>query len=92
MQRFRLILCFVAIVCLGACSQSSITISSLLDEMVNREALAKYPDPPFVLKHSSSYDRATTKPGEPSWFANWDRSMFIREEQNSNRTEYVMLS
>jgi len=58
--------------------------------MVNRESLAQFPDPAYTLRQFSSYDRATVRPGEPSWFANWDRSMFIRTDSVNGRKEYVM--
>lgn len=90
-MRIRIIHLILALILLDACSRKEvITIESLLLEMTNREALARFPDPPFVLRQFSSYDRAMTKPGDPSWFANWDRSMFIRTETNDGRTEQVM--
>jgi len=58
--------------------------------MVDREALARYPAQEYKLAQFSSYDRATVKSGDSTWFANWDRSMFIREERNQGRKEYVM--
>lgn len=59
--------------------------------MVDREVLPYYPDPFYITKQFSSYDRASVAPDEPGWFANWDRSMFIREEHNNGRKEYVMM-
>lgn len=67
-----------------------VTFSSMLQEMTDRESLARFPSPAFSLAQFSSYDRATVKPGDSTWFANWDRSMFIREETNAGRKEYVM--
>jgi len=54
-----------------------ISIESLLQEIINRDKLPQYPEPFYVNKQFSSYDRATVDPSEKSWFANWDRSMFI---------------
>ncbi|WP_081852558.1 glycoside hydrolase family 172 protein [Prevotella sp. 10(H)] len=68
-----------------------VTMGTLLDEMVNREALAQYPDPYFECKQFSSYDRATVDPGDKSWFANWDRSMFIRIDSLNGKKEYVLM-
>ena len=67
-----------------------VSMSSLLQEMGDREVFARYPAPEFTLAQFSSYDRAMVKPGDSTWFANWDRSMFIREENNGGRKEYVM--
>ena len=80
----------IVLTVMSSCLKKQINIESLLCEMTNRESLASFPDPPFELKQFSSYDRETTKPGDPSWFANADRTMFIRTEKNSGRTEYVM--
>lgn len=63
---------------------------SLLNEMVDREAIAQFPDPPYTLKQFSSYDRATVQPGDSTWFANRDRTMFIRIDTLNGRKEYVM--
>jgi hypothetical protein len=76
---------------LVSCAQAEISLETLLKEMTDRESIARFPDPGFTLKQFSSYDRAMTKPGDSTWFANWDRSMFIRTEENQGRKEYVML-
>ncbi len=87
-QKITLLLIIAAF--LAACSQKSVTFESLLVEMANRELLAQFPDPTFTLAQYSSYDRATVAPGDPSWFANWDRTMFIRTDTIDGRVEYVM--
>lgn len=68
----------------------TINFHTLLDEMVSRSNLAKYPVTDYSLAQFSSYDRAMVKPGDSTWFANWDRSMFIRTETSKNGKEYVM--
>jgi len=68
----------------------TVSFKSLLNEMTDRDALARYPSADYKLAQFSSYDRATVKPGDSTWFANWDRSMFIRTEHNGGRKEYVM--
>lgn len=72
-------------------SNKTVTIESLLQEMVDRNNLPQYPNPYYTCKQFSSYDRATTAPGHKSWFANWDRSMFIRTDSLHGRKEYVMM-
>lgn len=81
----------LALVALSSCSRTTITLESLLKEMADREAIARYPDPEYTLKQFSSYDRATVVPGDHTWFANWDRSMFIRIDTINGRREYVMM-
>lgn len=72
-------------------SNKKVTIESLLQEMVDRNSLPQYPSPGYSCKQFSSYDRATTSPDDKSWFANWDRSMFIRTDSLNGRKEYVMM-
>ncbi|MDR1720071.1 MAG: DUF2961 domain-containing protein [Dysgonamonadaceae bacterium] len=78
--------------CANTCfSQTTVSIESLLKEMTNRSELAKYPDPAFTCKQFSSYDRGTVAKDKPGWFANDDRSMFLRVEKNNGRREFVMM-
>jgi len=72
-------------------SREDVSLGSLLDEMTNRDARAEYPSPYFTCRQFSSYDRATKTPNEKSWFANWDRSMFIRTDTIDGKKEYVMM-
>lgn len=80
-----------------ACSLSvrssgrTVSMESLLREMTDRNSLPQYPDPFYTCRQFSSYDRATVTPGDKSWFANWDRSMFIRTDSLRGRKEYVMM-
>lgn len=72
-------------------SEKVVTTESLLKEMIDRNSLPQYPDPYYTCKQFSSYDRATVAPGDKSWFANWDRSMFIRVDSLNGKKEYVMM-
>lgn len=82
----------LALLVLFSCDdqKQTITMSSLLEEMCNRETLARFPDPAYVTKQFSSYDRASVSKDSSSWYANWDRSQFIRTEQTNGRREFVM--
>jgi len=71
--------------------QAEVTFESLLREMMDRSSLARLPAPAFTCRQFSSYDRDTTGPDQPGWFANWDRSQFIRSETNEGRTEHVLM-
>ncbi|MNS40558.1 hypothetical protein D3C72_728790 [compost metagenome] len=68
-----------------------ISTNSLLNEMVDRDNLARFPEQNYTCAQFSSYDRATIVPDQEGWFANWDRSMFIRTENRGNKKEYVMM-
>jgi len=79
-----------AAVAIGA--EPAITLQTLLDEMVDRAALARFPSPAYTCKQASSYDRDATSPDkQETWYANWDRSQFVREEENDGRREFVLM-
>ena len=68
-------------------SNAQVTIGTLLEEMVDRDAVARYPQPEYRSASFSSYDRNSTK---GDWFANGDNNWFLRHENISNRQEFVM--
>jgi len=68
-----------------------VTIESLLSEMSDYAAIARWPQPEFTCRQASSYDRATVAPDIPGWFANNDQNQFIRTEQTQGRQERVMM-
>ncbi|MGD8501092.1 MAG: DUF2961 domain-containing protein, partial [Phycisphaerales bacterium] len=70
---------------------NAITFESLLEEMVNRDCIARLPRPAYTCRQFSSYDRNSTEPGSPTWWANWDRSYFVRIEDNNGRKEHVLM-
>lgn len=78
--------------------QSVITIESLLNEMIDRDALAKFPRNNFRLKQESSYNRASISPKDTvGWFTNHDYNSkgkdhnFIRIEENNGEKEWVLM-
>ncbi len=85
-------LVFVAAAAMVAQAGETITLNSLLDEMVDREASARFPSPGYTCWQASSYDRASVSPDDAgSWQANNDRSFFIRSEVHDGREESVMM-
>ncbi|MDR2438315.1 MAG: DUF2961 domain-containing protein [Planctomycetaceae bacterium] len=68
----------------------TVSLSSLLDEMVDRDSVTRFPDPAFTCVQASSYDRAAKNPAE-NWFANGDASQFLREETNGDHKEWVLM-
>jgi len=66
-------------------------MESLLLEMVDRDNLARLPEPAYTCKQFSSYDRNADTPGAPTWWANMDRSYFLRVEENQGRKEHVLM-
>ena len=70
----------------------SVSLRSLLAEMTDRDATAKWPVPTYTLKQASSYDRKSTNPADSAtWFANYDSGQFIRIEENGGRREWVIM-
>ncbi len=75
-------------------SAQSITFDRLLAEATDLDRLAEFPDPAYLTKQFSSYDRRSTTPRDATdagWFANDDRGHFVRVEQNAGREEFVMM-
>ncbi|MHC4304235.1 MAG: glycoside hydrolase family 172 protein [Planctomycetota bacterium] len=68
----------------------TITLSSLLQEMIDRDVLARLPDPAYTCRQFSSYDRSARSPDE-EWFANRDANQYLRTEDNDGRQEWVMM-
>jgi hypothetical protein len=88
------LICAVCVICViaDARSEQAVSIESLLHEMVDRDAVARFPETDFRLRQESSYNRASKTPDEPvGWFTNKDYRNFIRTEENNGRTEWVMM-
>ena len=69
-----------------------VSLQSLLDEMVDRDAAAKWPAPAYVCKEASSHDRRKTDPSNAeTWHSNNDHEQFIRAEVNEGRQEWVIM-
>ncbi len=102
-KRSRRILLQIALMCgflviyllMGASAamktSKTVTLQSLLAELTDREAVARWPQPEYTCYEASSYDRSRIAPDKPGWFANNDHSQFIRVEERAGRREQVML-
>jgi len=90
MKRTLIALSALAVTATAVMAQD-VTLGTLLDEMVDRDRLTRFPSPAFTTRMYSSYDRASVAKDKPGWFANGDASQFIRVEQNNGRRELVML-
>ncbi|MFG0252497.1 MAG: glycoside hydrolase family 172 protein [Phycisphaerales bacterium JB038] len=96
--RLALLLTVVASSLLLGCAPSPAThepigFASLLKEMVDRGSLARWPEAAYTCRQASSYDRDSDDPANPeTWFANWDRSQFVRSEARADGgVEQVLL-
>jgi hypothetical protein len=84
---FLIVLLFIAGLSISA---QTVTTGSLLEELIDREALVRFPSPGYTLKQFSSYDRASVGPNIDGWFGNEDNNQFLRIETNMGRREYVL--
>ncbi|CAA6691327.1 MULTISPECIES: glycoside hydrolase family 172 protein [unclassified Lentimonas] len=98
----KIICSLSAFAALSSCvlhAKEAVSIESLLHEMVDRDAVARFPETDFRLKQHSSYNRASKTPDEPKgWFTNLDYNPkrgktenFIRIEENNGRKEWVLM-
>jgi len=53
-------------------SRDAVTTGSLYSEMIDLAGLAEFPNPAYKTMQFSSYDRRSSVPGGPDWFANSD--------------------
>ena len=65
-----------------------VTLENLLRQMTDLSLLAEFPDPPYVTRQFSSYDRASEAPGKESWFANDDHGFMLYDGVVKEKTLY----
>ena len=80
--------------CVGyahAQTQNRVTLSSLLEELTDYEAVTRWPasTPGYEEYMASSYDRRSVSPDSPGWYANSDFSQYIRAEAHTDKKEQV---
>ena len=76
--------------------ERAVTLESLLGEMTDYGAVARWPDPPYTCRQASSYDRRSKTPADPGgWFANTDNmdgsGDSLRWETIAGRRECVLM-
>jgi hypothetical protein len=72
-----------------ALAAEKVTLAKLLPQMTDLAQLSEYPDPPYVAKQFSSYDRASVKPNRETWFANDDRGFMLYDGVVKEDTGYM---
>lgn len=92
MKKLKIFLFSVIVLFASACTdrEDTITVESLLDEMLSMDYLAQWPDVEYEQKQISSYDRTSVRSDEPEWFANDDGRGFIRVDTVRGRVEKVL--
>lgn len=68
-----------------------ISIATLLEEMINRDQVAVFPDRGYQCAQASSYNRESVSPDLPGWFADSDGEGFIRIEERNGKKEWVLM-
>ncbi|MBI9065258.1 MAG: DUF2961 domain-containing protein, partial [Marinilabiliaceae bacterium] len=97
MQRSLFIIySFISVILIeGACifkpDGQEVTVESLLNEMIDRDGLAKLPLHNYKMMQASSYSRKSTAPGQEGWFDNADASQFVRVDTTEGRIEHVLM-
>ena len=69
----------------------TITLESLLDEMVDRDSQARSPEIRWKSLQASSYNRESVARDKPGWFADSDGISCIRTEEINGKTEWVIM-
>ena len=72
-------------------AEDAIDFQRLLGEMVDRSRIAEFPQPEFICKQASSYNRRSETPGNPNWFAGGDFDQFYGSQLVEGRKEWIML-
>ncbi len=83
-------LCSLLLLALAQNPAQPITFASLVKELEDVEARARFPDPPYQALRATSYNRESAAKDKPGWFADSDGIGFIREETNGDRHEWVI--
>lgn len=85
------IACLLTLTSLNCFAQKQVSLATLLHELTDNSAVAQWPDPYYQELQASSYDRGSISPDRSGWFANDDRSQYIRTEIIDGRKEQVMM-
>ena len=100
MKTISINLLLIVFAILTSCSpqEKEVSIQSLLNEMVDRDFVANFPQTEFRLKQESSYNRASVSPKDSvGWFTNHDFNSkendhnFIRVEEINGQKEWVVM-
>ncbi len=90
--------CMNALLAIGAIAvllspaMAAITTESLLSVTTDLKRLATLPDPAYVTKQFSSWDRASKSHSDfQGYFANGDCGQYLRVEDKDGRKEHVMM-
>lgn len=69
-----------------------ISLRTLLEDIEDFNTLTKFPDPEFITRQASSYDRMSVSKDQPGWFANYDLCNFYGTDSVEGRRELILLN
>ncbi|MCT4589549.1 MAG: DUF2961 domain-containing protein [Carboxylicivirga sp.] len=82
----------IAFLFLTGCKTSDeINLSTLLNEMVDRDQITYFPETNYRCLQASSYNRESVSLDQPGWFADSDGIGFIRIEEKNGQNEWVIM-
>jgi Protein of unknown function (DUF2961) len=84
-----LVCCLISSVCMAA--EPDVTFASLLKEMTDRTAVAKWPQHNYRSLQASSYNRKSVAPDQEGWFENGDCGFDYGKEMIDGRRESVLM-
>ncbi len=90
----NLVFAMIFVVLLSCSSESQekeINLTTLLNEMVDRDQITRFPKTNYQTLQASSYNRESISPNKPGWFADSDGIGFIRVEENNGKKEWVIM-
>lgn len=90
MNYYRLLFCLLLLIASNLEAQT-ISLSTLLKEMMDRSTVARYPLPLYASLQASSYNRESESKDKPGWFADSDGTGFFRTEQKNGKIEWVIM-
>jgi hypothetical protein len=76
---------------LSSKQNKEINLSTLLNEMVDRDQITRFPQNGYQCLQASSYNRESVSPDKPGWCADSDGIGFIRTEINNGKEEWVIM-
>jgi len=91
MKKLVLLPLLISLIGFSFSQQNEITQTTLLEEMIDRKQITKFPKPAYQCKQASSYNRESVSPDLPGWFADSDGEGFIRIEENRGQKEWVLM-
>ena len=74
-----------------AAASEAVNLGSLLEAMVDRASVAEFPQPEFVCKQASSYNRRSRAPGDADWIVGGDFDQFYGCDQVNGRKEWIVM-